>query len=465
MKNIAMRKEKGFYMKNKMKKLVVLILTVILVTSMVTGCGGETKKADKGAKATDDAGQVTAEEIKLSFWCSALYTPEETKKPQEEWMISKLIKEFEAENPGVTIDLTITTPSPETFAKFKAAAISKSGPDIINLWSGTYLSDLKDVVLPLNDYIPQEDKENITAWDAVSYEFNPEGEILAYPVGINYGVLIYNKELVRNAGLDFEANPPKNTDELKDALLKIKETGVIPLVQDAQTGSMIMHASGYWWVQETGYENMVKLGNGTLKYAEDKGLIQMLAYTQDLYQNGLINKDAATSGDAVTKFLNGEAAIRTGGTWDINDTQASLGEENFGILPLPSMSGVDEPKVEASVLGGAGDCTAVANYTKHPEMAAKFVSFLNSKKATIEICKNMGCFPARKDVTVEDLGWSDDLHRQLVEYSQNTAFWIDNSLPAEHIGELMKFFPNVLVGKMTPEELAAQIDVKVSESN
>lgn len=444
-----------------MKRLLIIILMGVAAICTLAGCGGSGREETAAGEESSQA----QEEINLSFWCSALYTPEETKKPQEEWLISKLITEFEEQNPGVTIDLTICEPSPEIFAKFKAAAISKSGPDIINLWSGTYLFDLAQVLLPLNDYIPAEDREEITSWNEVSYNFEPDGDILAYPVGINYGVLLYNKELVENAGLDFENSPPDTTEEFTAALEKIKETGVIPLVQDAQSGSMIMHAAGYWWAQETGYENLVRLGNGELKYSEDKGLLNMLGYINELYEKDLINKDAATSSDAVGRFLNGEAALRTGGTWDINDTQTALGEGNFGLLALPSMSGTAEPKVTASVLGGAGDCTAIANYTKHPEMAVKFVSFLNSKTSAIEICKNMGCFPARNDVTTEELGWSDDLHRKMVEYSQNTAFWIDNSLPAEHIGELMTFFPNAMAGKMTPEEVAAQMDAKAAEGN
>lgn len=439
-----------------MKRMFALFAALAIAAVLFTGC----QNGASGQSAAQDE-----EEIHLSFWCSALYTPEETKKPQEEWMISKLIAEFEEQNPGVKIDLTITEPSTETFAKFKAAALSSSGPDIINLWSGTYLFDLADVVLPLNDYIPQEDLDAITAWDAVSYNFEEDGDILAYPVGINYGVMLYNKALVEAAGLDFENAPPRTTDELTDALRAIKETGVIPMVQDAQSGSMIMHAAGYWWVQETGYDNLVKLGNGEMKYVDDSGLIDMLAYCNQLYEEGLLNPDTATSSDATSKFLNGEAALRTGGTWDITDTQNALGEGNFGILALPSFSAAEDPLVEASVLGGAGDCTAVASYTKYPELAVKFVSFLSSKEAVIEICKNMGCFPSRNDVTVEELGWSDDLHRQMVEYSRSTAFWIDNSLPAEHIGELMTFFPNVVVGRMTPEELAQQIDAKVAETS
>lgn len=447
-----------------MKKLTSLLLALVMAGTLLAGCsssgGNDTSKP---VEASGTSATEASEDAQLVFWCSAFYTPEETKKSQDEWVISQLINKFEEENPGTTVDLSIVEPSPEVFAKFKAAALSNSGPDVINLWSGTYLFDLAEVLLPLNEYIPQEDKDAITAWNAVSYNFDPDGDILAYPVGINYGVMLYNKALVAAAGLDFDANPPATTDQLKDALIEIQKTGVIPMVQDAQNGSMVMHAAGYWWAQGTGYDNLIKLGNGEMKYSEDNGFADMLDYCSDLYSSGLINVDAATSVNSNSRFLNGEAAIRTGGTWDINDTQAALGEGNFGILALPSFSKVEQPKVSASVLGGAGDCTAVASYTKHPEMAAKFLSFLSSKDSAIEISKNMGSFPARNDITTEELGWSDPLHAQMVEMSQSTAFWIDNSLPAEHVEELMKFFPNVLSGKMTSQELAAAIDKKVAE--
>lgn len=460
----------------KVKKIIALLTAAFLLLSALVGCGQtstvKTNENSQPASGTQPASsnqtapaaeQNAPKPIKLAMWCSAYYTPEETKKPQEEWMISKAIKQFEAQNPNVKIDLNITTPSPETFAKFKAAAMAKNGPDIINLWSGSYLFPMKDVLLKLNDLIPKEDLENITAWDAVTYNFQKGGDILAYPVGTNFGVLIYNKQLITKAGLDFDTNPPKTTEEFTKALEAIKATGVLPLGQDAASGSMILHAAGYWWVQKTGYDGLVKLGNGETKFADDKGLTDMLKYCQSLYKAGFVNKDAATSADSGTRFYSGKTAIRTGGTWDLKDAQAALGEGNVGILALPGMV-TSGSKVDAQVVGGAGDCTAIANYTKNPEMAVKFLSFLNSKQVAIEVCKNMGCFPVRKDITFEDLGWSDPLHKQLVEYSQHTAFWIDNSLPADYINEVVKFFPNCFVGKMSAEELAAQVDKKVAET-
>jgi len=435
-------------MAQKIGGLAVAVLALVLTISCKPS---EPKKAAS-------SGPVT-----LTMWCSAYYTPEETKKPQDEWMISQAIKEFEAENPNIKVELSITTPSPETFAKFKAAALAKNGPDIINLWSGSYLFDLKDVVLRLNDLIPKDDLESITAWNAVTGDFKAGGDILAYPVGTNFGILIYNKKLVKAAGLDFDAKPPRTTEDFYKALAAIKATGVLPLVQDATSGSLVIHAAGYWWVQESGYDGLVALGSGAKKFADDKGLADMLAYCQSLYKAGFINKDAATSSDSGARFYAGKAAMRSGGTWDIKDAQAALGQDNVGVLALPSAPS-PSPKINAKVVGGAGDCTAIASYTKHPAEAMKFLSFLNSKKVAISVCKNMGCFPVRKDISVTDLGWSDSLHRQLVDFSQHTAFWIDNSLPADYINEVVRFFPNCLVGKMSPAELAAQVDKKVAEA-
>ncbi|MEI8378425.1 MAG: extracellular solute-binding protein, partial [bacterium] len=104
--------------------------------------------------------QTTAKPVTLTFWAgSAYYNSDEAKKPQSEWAITKIVQQFEAQNPGVKVDVTPIDLTSETIAKFKAAAIAKNGPDVIELWTGSYLFPLKDILLPLNKYIPADDKK------------------------------------------------------------------------------------------------------------------------------------------------------------------------------------------------------------------------------------------------------------------------------------------------------------------
>jgi len=409
------------------------------------------------------AAQSGGKPVKLTFWCgSAYYNADEAKKPQSEWAITSIVNQFMAQNPNISVDVTPIELSAETIAKFKAAAIAKNGPDVIELWTGSYLFPLKDVLLPLNKYIPQADKDLISGWDAVTYNFQPGGVILGYPCGNNYAGLVYNKALVKAAGMDWEKNPPKTTEEFRAALRKIKATGVIPFGFDGSKGRILHYATIYWWVEESGYERLVTDSNGTTKYADDKGFLNLLAYMKSLYDEGLTNVDAATSVDYEAKFSSGKYAVTVGGVNNAKAFEAAIGPENFGYLPFPSMSA--NPKVKASIIGGAGNCVAIGNYTKYPEEAAKFVSFLASKNSFIQLTKSVTTFPARKDVSLDDLGWTNDpFRRKIHELSKNFAFWIDNSIPDYQYAEMKRFFPNVLTGKLSPGDFAKQMDQLVQD--
>lgn len=399
----------------------------------------------------------------LTFWAgSAYYNSEEAKKPQSEWAITKIIQQFEAENPGVTVDMTPIDLTSETIAKFKAAAIAKNGPDVIELWTGSYLFPLRGILLPLNKYIPAADRKNISGWDAVTYNFEPGGDILGYPIGNNYAGLVYNKALVRAAGMDWDKNPPKTTEEFRTALRTLKKTGVVPFGFDGSKGRILHYATIYWWVEESGYERLVSDTDGRTKFADDKGFINLMTFMQSLYKEGLTNGDAATSVDYESKFSTGKYAVTVGGVNNAKAFEQALGPENFGFLPFPRMSA--KPKVTASIIGGPGNCLAVGSYTKNRELAVKFVSYLCSKSAFIELTKSVTTFPSRTDVSLEELGWTNDPFRQKIfDLSKNFAFWIDNSIPEYVYNDMKRFFPTVLTGKISPRDFAKQMDRLVAD--
>ncbi len=401
--------------------------------------------------------------VTLTFWAgSAYYNSEEAKKPQNEWAITRIVQDFQAKNPGVTVDVTPIEVSAETISKFKAAAIAKNGPDVIELWTGSYLFPLKDILLPLNAYIPADDRKNIQGWNAVTYNFQPDGAILGYPCGNNYAGLVYNKALVKAAGMDWDKNPPKTTEEFRAALQKIKATGVVPFGFDGSKGRILYYATLYWWVEESGYERLVSDTTGKTRYSDDRGFLRLMTFMQSLYAQGLTNVDAATSVDYTSKFSSGKYAVTVGGVNNAKAFEAALGPDNFGFLPFPSMSA--NPRVKASIIGGAGNCVSVGSYTRNRDLAVKFISFLASKPSFIQLTKSVTTFPARADVTLDELGWAQDPFRQKIfNLSKSFAFWIDNSIPENQFSEINRFFPNVLVGKQSALDLAEHMDQFVKD--
>lgn len=470
-------------MKKLVRSLFVAMLVFILILSLIS-CGQAAPAQNANEKSSTPVKQEEAkapqadntakqeskpvQNIKLNVWIGGtdgFITAEEQKKAQEEWYISKAFRRFEKANPGVAIEMTVPPDQMEAHQTFKAAGMAKNGPDLANLWTGQYIFQLKDVIYPLDGKIPQDDLSNISGWETVRDGFSGKGAILGYPAtGSQVCFFLYNKKLVKAAGVDFEANPPRSTQEFDEAMKRIKATGVTPIVTDEGSFPWFMvYIANYWWAQETGHEGIVKDCNAESKFSEDKGFINELTYYSSLYKNGYVNKDAGTSSDSWNRFLQGKAALYPTSNVTVTDAAKVLGEDNIGVLSPPEINS-DAQKFKNSVIGGPGQCVVVSNSSKNPDMAIKLASFLNSKEETLEFEKLQPRVPLRKDITLKDLGWEGNpVYTKMFEFGKNTTYWVDNTVTADIMTDIQKLAPLVFTGKMPPVEMAKQLDKRAQE--
>jgi raffinose/stachyose/melibiose transport system substrate-binding protein len=206
-------------MKKTVRQFIYALIIISTVLAMV-GCAQATQApvaAPTSAQATTahtQPAQNPAANVKLTFWVNgrdSYIGPSEQQLPQDQWYISQAIKRFEAANPGVTIELVVQADALQAHQTFKTAGVAGNAPDIANLWSGQFSFNDKDVITPIQDKIPQADKDGLVGWETVTEGFGttPGGNILGYPTPDNQMcIFIYNKKIVKDAGLDFEANPP-----------------------------------------------------------------------------------------------------------------------------------------------------------------------------------------------------------------------------------------------------------------
>lgn len=408
--------------------------------------------------------ESAAETITLSVWINnsdSYIGPEEQKLPQDQWYISKAFKRFEAENPGVKIELTVPPDQEGAHQSFKAAGLAGNAPDIANLWTGQPIFAMKDVILPLDNLVPAEDLKNIWGWESVRDGFKPTGTILGYPASQNQiCFMLYNKKIVKDAGLDFEAKPPKTIEEFDAACAKIKALGKQPIVVDESFPWFFLWIAQYWWAQVTGGDVISQETIGLNKFSDDKAFIDTLAYYNKLYKNGYLNSDMGTSADSWNRFLQGEAAMFPAVTSFLKDAETTLGAD-AGVLLPPEFSAM--AKTRNSTIGGPGQSMVVSKNSKHPELAVKLLSFLNSKKEVLEAQKVAPVPPVRTDLSVSELGWAPNSNiAKLFKVSSTYIYWIDNRLTSPVADVYYKQLTLVGLGKMTPRELAAEMD-KVSK--
>lgn len=433
-------------MKNTFRSLVfgLIILTILLAS----GCG---------------PGQSATKPAKLTVWINgrdSMIGPTEQKLPQDQWYISQAIKRFEAANPGTTVELVVQSDALQAHQTFRTAGLAGNAPDVANLWAGTFIFALRDVTADITKYIPADDKQNIAGWETVTLDFKPGNPIIGYPTPDNQMCFfLYNKKIIQQAGLDWEANPPRTIDAFMADMEKIKNAGFTPMAADEGAGYTyyFFYIAGYWWVQQNGIDPILAEDQGKANFADDQALLKTLDLYHQIYAKGYMNQDAATSSDSFNKFLQGQVAVFPSVNTFIKDAQDALGEDNVGAILPPDFSA--DAKIKNSLIGGPGQSLVVAKNTQNIEMAVKFLSFLNSKDEVLKLYKVQTKVPVRKDLTEADLGYKPgSIGSKIFQWSKNYIFWIDNSLSGPVVDDFNKLLPLVLTGKMTPQDFAAQLD-------
>jgi raffinose/stachyose/melibiose transport system substrate-binding protein len=407
-------------------------------------------------------------EAKLTVWINgadSLIGPTEQQKPQEQWYISQAFRRFEKANPGVTIELVVPPNQNDAHTNFKTAGLAGNAPDVANLWTGQPIFAMKEVILPLDKLVPADDLKNIVGWESVRDGFKSDGTILGYPAAQNQIChMLYNKAIVKKAGMDWEANPPRTIEEFDAALAKIKAIGVTPIVvNEAAEGVpwFFCWVADYWWTQQTTNEGILEETYGRKKFADDTGLLKTLAYYRQMYQKGYFRKDMTTANDSFSQFLQGKGAIYPAVTSFLADAEKSLGAD-CGVLLPPEFD--TSAKLQNSTVGGPGQSLVIAKNTKFPQIAVKLVSFLNSR-AEVLAAQKINRYPiVRTDLTPEEMGWQPGSNiAKLHKYSSTYNYWVDNLLTAGPANVFYQQTSLVAVGKMTPAQLAAEMDKNVGQ--
>jgi len=433
-------------MKLQMKKAIALLLVVALMLGTLATLTGCAKKADAN---------------KLTIWINgkdSYIGPSEQKLAQEDWYISQAIKRFEDANPGVTVELVVSADGETAHQTFKADAMAGTAPDIANLWTGQNIFAMEDVILDISKLIPAEDKANITGWDSVTSPAT--GAVLGYPTSDNQiCFFIYNKQIIKDCGLDFDNNPPRTIEDFNAACQTIKDKGYQPIASDESFPWFGCYVVGYWWIQQSGFDRIISNGKGETKFADDQGLLSAVEYYRSTMTNGYLNADAVTSADSWNKFCQGTVAMMPQVSSVVSDAETALGAENVGVMLPPDFPGA---QITDKTIGGPGQCLVVSKDCKNPELAVKFLSFLNSKDEVMKFLQVQSKVPTRTDISAADLGLAEgSAAAKLFTWADKTVYWVDNSLYTNIVGDFYNLLPLVLAGKMTPAEFAADLDSKV----
>jgi len=377
------------------RKISILLILVLLVVS-ITACKPAEETETEAQQIEDDSETQPEEEEEaveepaelsgsIDFW---VYEPD-AGKPEAAEALDTLKADFEAANPGTTINI-VQVPKNDFNTKLNAAIVAGTSPDASYLDQPLVARFALDGVLA---QIPSGLLDESTLYQGALNTNRVDGTLYGLPISQTCIALYYNKDLV--------PNPPTTWDEL----IVIAEEVYDP---ENQIAAMEVPRGGWAaWIfpafVATAGGTMLDEANQVVTFGEQPAIDALTLWTTlSVYSPKEIT-------DSENSFQTGHTAMKLSGPWEIDGLRNDWPDFNWGVTLVP-----------ANVANGSnigGDNTVVYSTSENQSLAWAWLKFLTDPEPNLLISRDvMGNFPINlADATGS---WVDDNEALLIFMEQ-----------------------------------------------
>ncbi len=324
-----------------MKKTLIKICAGMMVLSAFMGCSKKSAKVN----------------LELYYY-----------KQENDDGLKNIVKQYERENPGVSISMLIVPNDAD--AQMSARAEQGDLPDILQMQSYSRVTEYASKGY-LKDLSNEECMSNVLESALPSCTYNEK----QYALPMDYaGIgIIYNKDIFAEVGVE----APETYEDLVDVCASLKSAGYVPfaglLKENWSVGHFItmIHTA---LLADKGIEPakfIADMNAGKASYGDvDTGKLFKIL---DFYKNNM-NSNASEMGgnEQQQSFAKGEAAMMVQGLWSYIDALKFNKDLNAGFIPFPVFDEPAKNKFYADV-----DSTFGVSSQSSPEEQAEAVKFLN----------------------------------------------------------------------------------------
>lgn len=359
------------------KYVTGLLLIVTLLLAACTGVAPAAQPAG-GEAATEAAAGETAPsgevvELTMGSW-----------RVDDVEQMNTILAKFNEENPNIKINFDPTNP-PEYNATLRTQLEGGTAPDLYYLRSFATSRQLFDegFLEPLADLPGLQ--ENFTA-EARSPWATDDGTPYGVPmIAVSHGIY-YNQDIFTELGLEV----PQTWEDLLAAAQTIKDAGYSPFANGAGDA---------WTIAEIvlmniapnfigGYEGRQAYLTGERCF-NDANAVAAFQGVADLAPFFPEGQQALTYYDSQQLFLQGQAAMWLGGSWDIPFFEGEAPEFAWSVFPVPAPAGQDR-YVTFHLDAGMGVNAA----SPHKEEAKKFLEWMTGEEFASMLANELpGFFP------------------------------------------------------------------------
>ncbi|MCY7736838.1 ABC transporter substrate-binding protein [Bacillus safensis] len=409
-----------------MNKKIMLLIAAIFLTMILSACGNN--------GSSEANGKVT-----LTLFSTMSNSGE--RKAFEE-----VIREFEKEHQHIRIDANFPGNSYEDMIRVKMGA--NDMPDLFDThgWAklrySEYVADLKEM-----DWVKQLDP----SLDQILKD--QDGKVYAYPLNQAKDGLSFNANLLNEYGIE----APKTLDELKSALLTVKEKSkgdVVPLWIPGGDNSNIAQVfdelATPLLITDQKHQYGKELENGSFDWSLYTPLAQFM---KDLKDQDLLNKDVLTAKLSQAPELMAQNKIAftfVGGSLGPEATELNPSIK-VGTMPVPAIHEGDKQ----SWIGGERFTVAAWKDSKHLKEAKQFIDFLAKPENAKKIAEGTSSETALKQVKAKNYysAFYDQYEQVKIE-----PYFDRKYLPSGMWAVMATTGQELLAGSITPEQLSKKME-------
>lgn len=296
--------------------------------------------------------------VRLSFW---------SWRTEDKWAYDRMIRVFQQRNPDIRVEFTPFR-QVEYNTILSSALTAGKGPDIIHLraYGGLETFAAPGYLAPLDfDRVPE--LRRFSLQTLAGAKARRDGKIYGVPFATQTLVIYYNKKIFAQHNLSI----PRSWDELLALMKTLKDKGVTPLANGAKDGWTLEVLSGViapnFYGGTTFYEAVTR-GQTTFRDPTYTNALAKMLELRPFMPQGFMGVDYATMQQL---FLNEQAAMFVGGSWEIGFFRAQNKNLDFGVFAAPPQRAGDVPWVSAFADGNYG----INARTPHLDAALKFIRF------------------------------------------------------------------------------------------
>jgi ABC-type glycerol-3-phosphate transport system substrate-binding protein len=399
----------------------------------LAACGGSGSSGSGGG----GSGKVT-----LTLWHN--YGTE-----QNAVATQNLVKAYEAIHPNVTIKL-VSQPADNYFALLKAAAVSKTGPDIAVQWTGLFTLQDTSYLSKLNGLVPQSALSKMKGLEWMSPGLNDPSSPYVMPLEDQFYIGFYNKAAFQKAGV---SAVPQTWSQLSAACTKLKTAGYTPLVygnggQSLGTEFYPWYDASYLMIGQFSVAQWKGLYDGSIPWTSPQVQSQFSKWAA-LQSSGCTNPNILTTTDNINQFTSGKAAMIVDGTWDTQKFTDSMHGNVAAFVPPFSNSPMH------GVVEYPGDGFSIMSYSPHQKEAASFLAFIASP-AGVKAVNDAGLIP-----DVVGSSTTNPVNEQMLQFAARQGFvrypMLDNVTQGDVVNAGNKLLPSVLAGKTSAADALNQM--------